>query len=569
MKTFKVQLFKYNSTPDAHGDTYAEKCVDDFFEQNRIKKHPLYINHDMGTIPIGESVFIKNKEGLSAVFSFFKESDEYLANEKPFCSYAFYGDFRKNEHNGRLITKINNLLELTLTGNPANKDAKAEIFTKNENKLIKTATFTELIESPIKKEIMDIKIMTADELNAYLELLNGQETKDEVLIEEIKALLLTMEKPTNEEIPPVAKVAKAVKAVQAVPVKKTAVVPAPIDAVFYKEAPKSTSLFQKMKDAKTSHIGNLKLDGDAVFKCFMRKATTSATFMNIDSLQIVNEGYFLGPMPASPISFFNVSATENSYFDYNDITVSAGQPEFLAELASGGAISQITVRTIVYLKRLQATTECSNTVLLGQSDFNNALNDLLANSFASKLSYSLINGDGIGDAAFGLKYYATALSTTNYTNSIKKPTNWDVLNIAITEQRALGFMPNAVFLNPIDCAMMMAEKNSVGDAYKPNDTVTISAEGKFTVSGVEILPLVQVLKGTFFVVDGSKVVVRVGGGDSLGSSIKYFDSDRQAELTDSALLSIKTHYNMRVATQDNGGVTTGDFASIIADITKL
>jgi HK97 family phage major capsid protein len=178
---------------------------------------------------------------------------------------------------------------------------------------------------------------------------------------------------------------------------------------------------------------------------------------------------------------------------------------------------------------------------------------------------NILNGDGTGQNLKGINTIATPFNPTMLGSiagsmpapgAAGEPNNYDVLAAmytAIVVQSEGTFMPNVVFVNPIDVLQMELTKDSEGRYLLPP---FISEDGT-TVKGVQIVSQPAIAAGTFVIGDMRLLQLRDVWGYTVRIGWENDDFSRNM-----VTMIGESRLHLYITDNDKRGIIKGAFADV-------
>lgn len=148
---------------------------------------------------------------------------------------------------------------------------------------------------------------------------------------------------------------------------------------------------------------------------------------------------------------------------------------------------------------IKATTEALEDIEEAEADIRQELVELIE----LKLDEQLLSGDGNTNNIKGLATWATAFSTGGIV--VASPNESDVIRTAVAVMANNSLQPSHILISPLDAGVIDMEKGGDGHYVLP----PFNTRDGMRLSGVQVVENPGVAQGTAYLIDASKVKVRI------------------------------------------------------------
>jgi HK97 family phage major capsid protein len=202
-------------------------------------------------------------------------------------------------------------------------------------------------------------------------------------------------------------------------------------------------------------------------------------------------------------SVLAVGPAKSKFVVYFELTNPDGGAGMTAEGNSKSQADFEWVERTVEVKKVTAfikvTTEALEDIEEAEADIRQELIELIE----LKLDEQLLSGDGNTNNIKGLSNWATAFTTGGIV--IASPNQSDAIRTAVAVMVNNNFQPSHVLISPLDAGEIDMEKGGDGHYVLP----PFNTRDGMRLSGVQVVENPGVAQGTAYLIDASKVKVRI------------------------------------------------------------
>lgn len=254
----------------------------------------------------------------------------------------------------------------------------------------------------------------------------------------------------------------------------------------------------------------------------------------------------------------NVSATGSDKISYVECTDETGTPLTTAEMAKFPEKDFEFNTFQAPVKKISVMHKASNEILEDAPQLVSKVREWLNEDMNVEAENKMLFGTGASGEFTGIFAIAPTFAAGNFTNTVLKANEFDVLRVAIQQivnASKSRYMPNAILMNPEDVAKMDLVKNSQESYVLPP---FITAD-KTTVRGVRIIENPAIPAGEFLVGDFNKANLANRRGLSMQVATENVDDFEK----DMISIRLSRRFAFYVRNNDIGAFVKGVFATAI------
>ena len=197
------------------------------------------------------------------------------------------------------------------------------------------------------------------------------------------------------------------------------------------------------------------------------------------------------------------------------------------------------------------TTETLEDVAMMEQE----VNEVLRNEVMQEIADAVLTSTESATALKGIIPSATSYTTTALDDKIASPNAADAIRAGMLQLRLLKHVPDVVFLNPGDAALLDLTKDTTGNYLK------LQTDG--VLQKIDVVETTEIIAGKYLLMDSRKWKLRIYKGitSKWGLNGEDFSYNRVSVLFEARLHSY-------INSIDAGAVLYGDFTTITGALAK-
>lgn len=322
-----------------------------------------------------------------------------------------------------------------------------------------------------------------------------------------------------------------------------------------KKSISAEDVMKGLKSVKGSGVGStFSFSADSVKTLSELNSLTGNVILEDRKTDIVRENV----RPIFLEQIVNVSSTGSDKISYVEATDQSGKPATTAELAKFPEEDFEFNTFQAPVKKISVMHKASNEILEDAPQLVSKVREWLNEDMNIEAENKMLFGTGASGEFTGIFSIAPTFAAGNFTNTVLKANEFDVLRVAIQQivnASKSRYMPNAILMNPEDVAKMDLIKNSQESYVLPP---FITAD-KTTVRGVRIIENPAIPAGEFLVGDFNKANLANRRGLSMQVATENVDDFEK----DMISIRLSRRFAFYVRNNDIGAFVKGVFATAI------